>query len=191
MQVINTLTGFKYIGDQINAFESHGKNEFLIGYEESYGYLVGTHARDKDAVVTAMILSEMAARYKKQDKTLINVLDDLYNEYGYYLDYLELFTFTGAHGAEKIQKMMEKLRQADVGLLPDIVAVQDFALGIDGLPRENVLKFILMDGSWFAIRPSGTEPKIKIYYSIKGLNRELAGIKLESIQKQIKESMQL
>ena len=171
VQVEETLTGFKYIGEKISQYEKDPSHEFVMGYEESYGYLTGTHAQDKDAVVSAMLICEMAAWYKEQGMTLVDGLRALYARYGYYLDKLCSYTLKGKEGLEKIQNSMTALRQEDVrSIIPGIHDVLDYERGIDGLPRENVLKFFLADGSWMAIRPSGTEPKIKIYYSIKGKN---------------------
>ena len=164
LQIEETLTGFKYIGDKINKYESTGEQEFVIGYEESYGYLVGTHARDKDAVVSSMLICQMAAWYKNQGKTLVDGLNDIYDEYGYYLDYLDSFVLKGKDGAEKIQSLMADFRAKGTDLLPNTKEIIDFKDGIRDLPKENVLKYIFDDGSWMAVRPSGTEPKIKVYY---------------------------
>ena len=185
LHIVDTLTGFKYIGDQISLYEKTGNNEFVIGYEESYGYLVGTYARDKDAVVSSMLICEMAAFYKEQGKTLIDVLEDIYTEYGYYNDALDSFTFKGAEGSQKIKDTMLKLRSIGKKLIENIDEIKDYNEGIDGLPRENVLKYILNNGSWFAIRPSGTEPKLKVYYSIKDENREDSQIQLETIREKL------
>lgn len=185
LQIEETLTGFKYIGDKINKYESTGEQEFVIGYEESYGYLVGTHARDKDAVVSSMLICQMAAWYKNQGKTLVDGLNDIYDEYGYYLDYLDSFVLKGKDGAEKIQSLMVDFRAKGTALLPNIKEIIDFKDGIRDLPKENVLKYIFDDGSWMAVRPSGTEPKIKVYYSIVDENRQNAGVRLENIRNTI------
>ncbi len=185
LQIEETLTGFKYIGDKINKYESTGEQEFVIGYEESYGYLVGTHARDKDAVVSSMLICQMAAWYKNQGKTLVDGLYDIYDEYGYYLDYLDSFVLKGKDGAEKIQSLMADFRAKGTALLPNIKEIIDFKDGIRDLPKENVLKYIFDDGSWMAVRPSGTEPKIKVYYSIVDENRQNAGVRLENIRNTI------
>ena len=154
----------KYIGEKMSQYEKDGSHEFIFGYEESYGYLAGTHARDKDAVVTALLICEMADYFKKQGKTLIDVLAELSKEYGYCLDKLSSYTLAGKKGLAKIADIMAALRVKDVQeILPDIGEIRDYAKGIDGLPAENVLKFILKDHSWIAVRPSGTEPKIKVY----------------------------
>lgn len=182
LQVEETLTGFKYIGDKINKFETSGEQEFVIGYEESYGYLVGTHARDKDGVVSSMLVCEMAAWYKNQGKTLVDGLNEIYDKYGYYLDFLDSFVLKGKDGAEKIQNLMVEFRDKGKELLPDIKEIVDFKDGIRDLPKENVLKYIFNDGSWMAVRPSGTEPKIKVYYSIVDPDKSKAKARLENIR---------
>lgn len=186
LQIEETLTGFKYIGDKINKYEQTGKREFVIGYEESYGYLVGTHARDKDAVVSSMLICQMASWYKNQGKTLVDGLNEIYDEYGYFLDYLDSFVLKGKDGAEKIQNLMTSFRNKGTALFDGIEEVIDFSTGIRDLPKENVLKYIWKDGSWMAVRPSGTEPKIKVYYSIVDASKENAGKRLEIIRNEIK-----
>lgn len=185
LQVEETLTGFKYIGDKINRYEQAGEQEFVIGYEESYGYLVGTHARDKDAVVSSMLICQMAAWYKNQGKTLVDGLNEIYDEYGYYLDFLDSFVLKGKDGAEKIQSLMTQFRDTGKALFDGIVEIIDFSKGIRDLPKENVLKYIWNDGSWMAVRPSGTEPKIKIYYSIVDSDKANAQARLDSIREKI------
>ena len=186
LQIEETLTGFKYIGDKINKYEQTGEQEFVIGYEESYGYLVGTHARDKDAVVSSMLICQMASWYKNQGKTLVDGLNEIYDEYGYFLDYLDSFVLKGKDGAEKIQNLMTSFRNKGTTLFDGIEEVIDFSTGIRDLPKENVLKYIWKDGSWMAVRPSGTEPKIKVYYSIVDASKENAGKRLEIIRNKIK-----
>ncbi len=186
LRIDETLTGFKYIGDKINKYELTGEQEFVIGYEESYGYLVGTHARDKDAVVSSMLICQMAAWYKNQGKTLVDGLNEIYDEYGYYLDYLDSFVLKGKDGAEKIQNLMAYFRKSGKALFDGIDEIVDFSVGIRDLPKENVLKYIWNDGSWLAVRPSGTEPKIKVYYSIVDDNKENAKARLEKIRTVIK-----
>lgn len=186
LQIEETLTGFKYIGDKINKYEQTGEQEFVIGYEESYGYLVGTHARDKDAVVSSMLICQMASWYKNQGKTLVDGLNEIYDEYGYFLDYLDSFVLKGKDGAEKIQNLMTLFRNKGTALFDGIEEVIDFSTGIRDLPKENVLKYIWKDGSWMAVRPSGTEPKIKVYYSIVDASKENAGKRLEIIRNEIK-----
>lgn len=186
LQIEETLTGFKYIGDKINKYEQTGEQKFVIGYEESYGYLVGTHARDKDAVVSSMLICQMASWYKNQGKTLVDGLNEIYDEYGYFLDYLDSFVLKGKDGAEKIQNLMTLFRNKGTALFDGIEEVIDFSTGIRDLPKENVLKYIWKDGSWMAVRPSGTEPKIKVYYSIVDASKENAGKRLETIRNEIK-----
>lgn len=178
LQCEETLTGFKYIGDKINKYEASGEQEFIIGYEESYGYLVGTHARDKDAVVSSMLICQMAAYYYNQGKTLVDALEDIYAEYGYYLDHLDSFVLKGKDGAEKIADLMVYFRDKGMSLFDELQEVIDYSKGIADLPKENVLRFIWKNGSWMAVRPSGTEPKIKVYYSIQAETREKAKAKL-------------
>ncbi len=182
LKVIETLTGFKFIGDKMNVFEREGNGEFVIGYEESYGYLVGTHARDKDAVVASMLICEMACYYKNQGKTLVDVMEEIYKTYGYFLDKLDSYTLKGIDGVERIQAIMKEMREKGKDLLPGIAAVNDYTVGIDDLPKADVLKFVFEDSSWIAIRPSGTEPKIKVYYSVKGENKDDAQKVLEARQ---------
>ena len=183
--VEETLTGFKYIGNKINNYKSTGKQEFVMGYEESYGYLVGTHARDKDAVVTSMLICQMAAWYKNQGKTLVDALNEIYEEFGYYIDTLDAFVLEGKDGAEKIQDLMVYFRQKGTDLLPGIKELVDYNNGVRDLPKENVLKFVFDDGSWIAVRPSGTEPKIKVYYSVKDESKEKAFERIDNIKKVI------
>lgn len=183
LQVEETLTGFKYIGDKINKYEATGNQEFVIGYEESYGYLVGTQARDKDAVVSSMLICQMASWYKNHGKTLVDGLNEIYDEYGYYLDFLDSFVLKGKDGADKIQSLMTCFRDKGKDLLDGIDEIIDFSAGVRDLPLENVLKYIWTDGSWMAVRPSGTEPKIKVYYSVVDADKAKAKARLESIRK--------
>ncbi len=185
LQIEETLTGFKYIGNKMNQYEATGKQEFVIGYEESYGYLVGTHARDKDAVVSSMLICQMAAWYKNRGMTLVDGLNEIYNEYGYYLDHLDSFTLKGKDGAEKIQQLMVYFRNKGTDLFGGITEVVDFSEGVRDLPKENVLKYLWDDGSWMAVRPSGTEPKIKVYYSIQDKTKELSQARLSEYRKEI------
>lgn len=193
LQIIETLTGFKYIGEKINEFEASNDltNEFVLGYEESYGYLVGTHARDKDAVVSALLICEMAAYYKAKGLTLFDKLEQLYGEHGYYLDALDSVTLTGVAGAARIKEMMEEVRESDAQFFANVDEVRDYTTGIADLPKENVIKFMLKDESWVAIRPSGTEPKIKFYYSVRADDEQLAQEKLEVIKTQIQENLDI
>ena len=182
LNIVETLTGFKYIGDQINKYEKNGDKEFVIGYEESYGYLVGAHARDKDAVVSSMLICQMAAYYHNQGKDLVEVLNDIYKEYGFYLDSLDTFTLKGIDGAQKIQSLMTEFRENGSSMFDSLEQVNDYSKGIGDLPKENVLKYIFADGSWMAIRPSGTEPKLKVYYSIQDASRDNAYARLDKIK---------
>ena len=201
--VFSTLTGFKFIGEKITQFEqakAEGNTDrdydFLFGYEESYGYLAGTHARDKDAVVSSLLICEMAAEAKANGKTLLDEMDEIYGEYGYYRDALDSFTLKGKDGLEKITAMMAELRSSgspfeDTDSVIDYSKPVDAEPGLGTLPPSNVLKYILEDGSWIAVRPSGTEPKIKIYYSIKSTDKETAEKKLEDIQNLIQRKLEL
>ena len=182
VKVEDTLTGFKYIGDKINKYLASGDREFVIGYEESYGYLVGTHTRDKDGIVSSMLICQMASWYKNQGKTLVDGLNEIYDEYGYFLDSLDSFVLKGKDGAAKIKALMQEFKQKGDTILPDIKQIIDYSVGIGDLPKENVLKYIFNDGSWLAVRPSGTEPKIKVYYSIVDKDRQNAHIRLEKIK---------
>lgn len=182
LNVVETLTGFKYIGDQITKYEKTGENEFLIGYEESYGYLVGTYARDKDAVVASMLICEMAAYYKKNKMTLVDALNALYSEYGFYLDALDSFVLKGKDGASRIKNIMSYFRANKATVFPNITDVKDYSTGIGDLPKSNVLKFFLKGGSWIAVRPSGTEPKLKMYYSVRGIDSSTCERSLQNIR---------
>lgn len=181
---VDVLTGFKFIGEKIKEYEETGAYTFLFGYEESYGYLIGDFVRDKDAVQAAMMAAEMAAYYKGQGKTLSQVLEEIYQTYGTYLEDLLSFTFKGKEGQEKIAGMMEELRRTPLTAIGDVsvTAAKDYAEGIEGLPRANVLKYELSDGSWIAIRPSGTEPKIKFYFSVVDSTQERAQAKLSDLK---------
>lgn len=190
LQVVDTLTGFKYIGDQIGKYEVSGDKEFVIGYEESYGYLVGTHARDKDAVVSSMLICQMAAYHKNNGRTLIDALNEIYAKFGFYLDALDTFVLKGKDGAEKIQSIMTNMRENGQSLFDNIKSVLDYSKGIDDLPKENVLKYTFTDGSWMAVRPSGTEPKLKVYYSMCGETREVATEKLEKVRAILKKEIE-
>lgn len=182
LNVVETLTGFKYIGDQITKYEKTGENEFLIGYEESYGYLVGTYARDKDAVIASMLICEMAAYYKKNKMTLVDALNVIYSEYGFYLDALDSFVLKGKDGASRIKNIMSYFRANKATVFPNITDVKDYSTGIGDLPKSNVLKFFLKGGSWIAVRPSGTEPKLKMYYSVRGIDSSTCERSLQNIR---------
>ena len=184
VQVEETLTGFKYIGEKITAYENDPAKDFIMGYEESYGYLIGMHARDKDAVGTAVLICEMAAWYRTKGMTLIDALDRLYEQYGYRLDRTISYTLPGKDGMEKIARIMEALRTGTAGeWMPGIREVLDYRKGIGSLPKENVLKFLLEDGSWAAVRPSGTEPKIKFYCSLRAASEAEGELRLADMKK--------
>ena len=199
MKFIECLTGFKYIGEQIKFFEQSGSNEYVFGFEESYGCLVGTHARDKDAVVAVMALCEAAAYYKTQGITLWDQMLNIYNKYGYSKEDLFTMTFKGADGAKKMQDMMDAYRKntpKQVGAykvlrLRDYKndVITDLATGETiptGLPKSNVLYFELENDAWFCVRPSGTEPKIKFYAGIKGNSLDDSAKKLDELMEAIK-----
>ncbi|WP_422658601.1 phospho-sugar mutase [Paenibacillus sp. EC2-1] len=181
--VMNTLTGFKYIGEKMTQFKQSGEHTYLFGYEESYGYLAGDYARDKDAVLASMLICEAAAYYKGQGKTLYDVLQELYEQFGYFLESLESRTLKGKDGIAQIQGIMSDWRSTpptEVGGIA-VESVLDYAEGLDGLPKENVLKYMLTDGSWFCLRPSGTEPKIKVYFAVRGQSLEDAQQKMQTL----------
>lgn len=185
IRLIECLTGFKYIGQQILGFEQSGKGTYLFGFEESYGCLIGTHARDKDAIVATMALCEAAAYYKKQGKTLWDQMLAIYDKYGYYKDSVKSVTMKGIEGLAKIAQTMENLRaNAPENIGPyKVLQARDYKLDTcknmetgevtsTGLPQSNVLYYDLEDGAWLCVRPSGTEPKIKLYYGVKGSSME-------------------
>ena len=178
------------VEETLTAYEQDGSHTFVMGYEESYGYLIGRHARDKDAVVTAMLICEMADWYKQQGKDLAEVLEELYQELGYYYDHLDSYTLKGKEGAEKIAAMMQQLRTGSEGLLPDAVML-DYMTGIGALPKENVIRFVMEDGSWIAVRPSGTEPKIKLYYSVKAAEERLGALRYQECRQRLEQFMGL
>lgn len=186
----NLLTGFKYIGELITQLEAQGKSEdFVMGFEESYGYLAGTHARDKDAVVASMLICEMAAYYKAQGKTLIDVMNGLYDEFGYYLNIVKSYTFEGASGMEKMAEIMDGLRNNAPKSISDykVTKIDDYKTSLSTdtqtgkaaeitLPKSNVLAYALTDGNKLIVRPSGTEPKIKAYVTAVGKDKSSAEI---------------
>lgn len=186
--VEKTLTGFKFIGDKIHIHKHSDGKEFLFGYEESYGYLISPIARDKDAVQSSLMLCEAAAFYKEQGKTLYDVLNDIYAEFGYYKDFLASVVMPGADGADKIKAILSNLRENPLEEVCGIkvAEVQDFTTAkmiVKGFPKSNVIKYILEDGTWIAIRPSGTEPKCKFYYSVIAKDKSLIDDKLAAIRK--------
>lgn len=198
VKLIEVLTGFKFIGQQILGFEQNKKGTYLFGFEESYGCLIGTHARDKDAIVATMALCEAAAYYRTQDKTLWDAMIDMYERYGYYKDDIKSITLKGIEGLEKIQEILSGLREnppAKIGAY-DVLSVRDYqkdtitetATGDvkpTGLPKSNVLYYDLTDDAWVCVRPSGTEPKVKFYYGIKGTSLKDADSKSEALGKEV------
>lgn len=194
VSTVNTLTGFKYIAEKIAEFEKSGEYSYLFGYEESYGYLIETFVRDKDAVQVALKVAEMAAYYSLQGKTLLDVLDELYEQYGYYQEALISKVFEGKDGQEQMIAILNDYRKNPPTEIAgnEVVRVEDYLTSIgvnnDGsndqikLPKENVLKFILSDHSWIAIRPSGTEPKCKFYFGIVKESKEQAEIAITKLK---------
>ena len=190
-EVMNVLTGFKYIGEKMIGFDKNSDHTFIMGYEESYGYLVGNHAKDKDAVVASMLICEMAAYQKAQGKTLLERLEELYQEHGYYKEALDSFTLPGADGQERIAAIMADLRARELNEIGGqaIAEVKDYKNGIDDLPKADVLKYFFVSGGWMAVRPSGTEPKIKFYYSVRGKTMAEAEAKVAALQSAVQEIM--
>ncbi|MCC0635120.1 MULTISPECIES: phospho-sugar mutase [unclassified Clostridioides] len=180
---LNTLTGFKFIGEKIKAFEESNDRSFIMGYEESYGYLIGTHARDKDGVVSSLMICEMAAYYFSKGMNLYEALIDTYNKFGYYKEELKSVTLKGIEGIKKIKEMMLYFRSVKIDNVADVKVdkILDYKDGVDDLPKSDVLKFLLEDGSWIAIRPSGTEPKIKFYFGANSDNQEDVESKLNNL----------
>ncbi len=185
VKLIEVLTGFKYIGQQILGFEQSGKGQYLFGFEESYGCLIGTHARDKDAIVATMALCEAAAYYKTKNMTLWDAMIEMYERYGYYKDGIQAITLKGIEGLNKIQEVLETLRNNTPEKFGKykVLSARDYKMNTikniatgevteTGLPNSNVLYYDLEDGAWLCVRPSGTEPKIKFYYGIKGSSLE-------------------
>ena len=185
LRFIQVLTGFKYIGQQILGFEQTGKGSYVFGFEESYGCLIGTYARDKDAIVATMALCEAAAYYKTQGKTLWDAMIDMYEKYGYYKEDIKSITLKGIEGLAKIQEILETLRNeppVEIAGCKVLKArdykedtIKDMVTGevtATGLPSSNVLYYDLPDGAWVCVRPSGIEPKVKFYYGIKGTSLE-------------------
>ena len=187
VDVEKTLTGFKFIGEKVYEHELLGDKSFVFGYEESYGCLIADFVRDKDAVQASLMLCECAAYYKQKGMTLIDALEALYKKYGYYLDVVDSFTFKGLEGEKKIKSIVEELRNdppAEVNGIK-VACLEDFTseeMMKKGFPKSNVLKFIFEDGCWVAVRPSGTEPKCKFYFCIRGEDRAEAEKKLGDIR---------
>ena len=198
VELIEVLTGFKYIGQQILGFEQKGKGTYLFGFEESYGCLIGTHARDKDAIVATMALCEAAAYYKTQGKTLWDAMMDMYEKYGYFKDDIKSITLKGIEGLAKIQEILNTLREntpEKIGAYT-VLAARDYKAGTirdvktgeekpTGLPSSNVLYYDLTEDAWLCVRPSGTEPKVKFYYGIKGTSLEDANEKSAALGEEV------
>ena len=197
VELIEVLTGFKYIGEQIKLFEQNKDKQYVFGFEESYGCLVGTHARDKDAIVAVMALCEAAAYYKSKGLTLWDQMNEIYKKYGYYKETQVSITMKGIEGAEKIKQMMADFRSnppKKIGKY-NVISVKDYNSGeikyADGkegktnLPKSNVLYYELEDNAWCCVRPSGTEPKIKFYIGVKEETSEKAVQELEKIKQEM------
>ncbi|SLL08969.1 phosphomannomutase [Mycobacteroides abscessus subsp. abscessus] len=190
---IDTLTGFKFIGEKIKEFEETHEHTFLFGYEESYGYLVGDFVRDKDAVQSAIFAAEVAAYYRAKGLTLYEGLLEIFEKYGFYQEGLESLTLKGKDGAEQIAYIMDTFRKAPIKVVNglNVVAVEDYLTSqrqegltetLIDLPKSNVIKYYLEDGSWFCLRPSGTEPKAKFYFSVNSSSLEESTSKLEALK---------
>lgn len=198
VRLIEVLTGFKFIGQQILGFETSGKGTYLFGFEESYGCLIGTHARDKDAIVATMALCECASYYKTKNMTLWDAMIEMYERYGYYKDSVKSITLKGIEGLAKIQEIMDTLRKNPPTQVGDykVTSFRDYKedkitnletkeVCPTGLPKSNVLYFDMTDDAWLCVRPSGTEPKVKFYYGIKGTSLEDADAKSEKLGEEV------
>ncbi|MGG3030065.1 phosphoglucomutase [Bacillus stercoris] len=198
LDTIDTLTGFKFIGEKIKEYEASGQYTFQFGYEESYGYLIGDFARDKDAIQAALLAVEVCAFYKKQGMSLYEALINLFNEYGFYREGLKSLTLKGKQGAEQIEAILASFRKNPPQKMAgkQVVTAEDYAVSkrtlltenkeeaID-LPKSNVLKYFLEDGSWFCLRPSGTEPKVKFYFAVKGSSLEDSEKRLATLSEEV------
>lgn len=198
VELIEVLTGFKYIGEQIQGFKEKNDKEYIFGFEESYGYLAGDFVRDKDAVIASMLIAEMTLFYKEQGKSLYDALIELYEKYGYFKETLVSFELKGKEGAEKISACIDSLRNEKLSEINGIKISKkfDYKLSVEkdlengsektiDLPKSNVLKFVLENGSWFVVRPSGTEPKMKAYVAIEGKNLEDAELSLNNFKEEV------
>lgn len=193
---LDVLTGFKFIGEKIKEYETSGEYKFLFGYEESYGYLIGDFVRDKDAVQAALLATEVSAYYKKQGMSLYDALIAIFNQYGFFQEGLRSLTLKGKDGAELIQKTLASFRSNPLRVLDGlkVSAVEDYLTGTrieaDGsekviaLPKSNVIKYYFEDGTWICLRPSGTEPKVKFYFSVYDSSLDASKQKLANIEKQ-------
>ncbi|MBR5307823.1 MAG: phospho-sugar mutase [Clostridia bacterium] len=193
--MVDVLTGFKFIGEKIKEYESTGEHTFILGFEESYGYLAGTYARDKDAVLATLLVTEMAAVYSKEGKNLYDVLMDVFAEYGFFLEKVDNIAMKGLDGLEKTKKLMSDLRAAnpksiggiDVKFYADYLADKKICgneITTTGLPKSDVVYFALVDGSTVVVRPSGTEPKVKVYYLVNGKDEAEAEEKLGAVREE-------
>lgn len=191
VECVNVLTGFKFIAEKIKQYEEDHSHTFMFGFEESYGFLIQPYARDKDAIQAAMLFAEVVAFYKAQGKSVFDGLNELYQKYGYFIETTLPLTFSGQEGAEKIENIMSTLRQEQLKEIHQIsvIKIEDYLQkeiiyangekkGLD-MPPSNVLKYYLEDGTWIAVRPSGTEPKIKFYIGTQGSNAIEAQEKVE------------
>ncbi|HHW48029.1 MAG TPA: phospho-sugar mutase [Clostridiaceae bacterium] len=198
VEMIEVLTGFKFIGEKIKEEDEFGNKKFLFGFEESYGYLAGTFSRDKDGIVASMLIAEMAAFYKAKGMSLYEGLQELYRKYGYALESVSSFALEGKEGIEKINGIMRKLRETKpvsfngnvVAAVRDYMARERYEIGTGirqalNLPRSNVLYYEMKDGAWFCIRPSGTEPKIKIYFGVSSDSESGASNELKKLQNNV------
>lgn len=185
VRTLETLTGFKHICGKANEFDKTGEHTFIFGYEESIGYVYDTIVRDKDGVISSMLIAEMAAYYKKQGKTLLDELEDMYRRYGYYFEKLISIVLEGIEGSQRIGRIMDSFRENPITAIGNMKLINtiDYLNDETGNPKSNVLKYIFDDGSWYAVRPSGTEPKIKIYIYSKGKDRISSIGKIEDIEK--------
>ncbi|WP_101772845.1 phospho-sugar mutase [Peptostreptococcus faecalis] len=183
VEVVDILTGFKFMGEKMTQYEKDSTKNFIMGYEESYGYLIGNQCRDKDAVTATLLIAEMALYYRSIGQTLYEAMIDLYKKYGFYREKTTSIYLEGKKGSEKISKIMKEIRNLNLREIAElkIVDTKDFLRGVDGFTKSNVMKYILEDGSWIALRPSGTEPKLKIYIGTKDKNDTIALDKLNNI----------
>ncbi|MGM8211478.1 phospho-sugar mutase [Virgibacillus sp. W0430] len=202
VKTIDTLTGFKYIGEKINEYDATGET-FVFGFEESYGYLISTFARDKDAVQAAVMAAEMAQYWRNKGKSLLDALEALYEQHGYYLEGIVSLTLKGKEGTEKINNIMDYVRKNPLDEIAGLqtIAIEDYAASkrvmIEGnktemldLPKENVVKYVLENKSWVCLRPSGTEPKIKCYYGVCTSSKEASRVQLAALEEAIEQVMQ-
>ena len=195
IELVQTLTGFKFIGEQAALIEGTEK-EFFFGYEESYGYVIKDFVRDKDSFQATLLLCEVASFYKERGKTLYDVLFDIFEEYGYYIEGVHNISLVGAEGSAKINQIMTHFQQNPLTKLAgkDIVTIEDYQDSVKlengvksklTLPKSFVLKYIFEDGGWFVLRPSGTEPKLKIYVAIKGNTLEEANELIKNVKSEV------